>query len=120
DTHLRTEQGTVYKGTLLEHLLVQNLVASLNVGSHNNLRLEDADWNDGLDMAKENGESVAFTAFYGKNLIDMAELLKTFGGLGLAWRLDTPAGPTMVALAAAAFAATSLGAGLGAALRRAR
>ncbi len=42
------------------------------------------------------------------------------GGLGLAWRLDTPAGPTMVALAAAAFAATSLGAGLGAALRRAR
>ncbi len=83
NTHLRTQAGTVYKGTLLEHLLVQNLVASLNVGSHNNLRLEDADWNDGLDMAKENGESVSFTAFYAKNLMDMADLLKTLNKKGI-------------------------------------
>ena len=65
-----------YKGTILEHLLVQHLTAFYDVGEHNNLKLHGADWNDGLDMAEEKGESVAFSALYGGNLADIAELLK--------------------------------------------
>jgi cellobiose phosphorylase len=45
------------------------------VGGHNQVRLEGADWNDGLDMAKENGESVTFSAMYAYNLGRLAELL---------------------------------------------
>ena len=37
--------------------------------------LRGADWNDAMDMAEENGESVAFTCAYAGNLSDMAELL---------------------------------------------
>jgi cellobiose phosphorylase len=72
---LRTAEGQIYKGTVLEHLLLQTLVPFFNVGEHNNMRLEGADWNDGLDLAPERGESVAFTAFYGSNLRQLAELL---------------------------------------------
>ncbi len=72
---LKTRQGKIYSGSLLEHLLVENLVQFFNVGSHNHIRLEGADWNDGLDMAKENGESVAFSAMYAQNLETLAELL---------------------------------------------
>lgn len=75
DSLLKTNQGDTYYGTVLEHLIVQNLVPYYNVGPHNNIRLEDADWNDGLDMAKENGESVSFTSFYGANLITLSKLL---------------------------------------------
>ncbi|MCK9431038.1 MAG: cellobiose phosphorylase, partial [Candidatus Omnitrophica bacterium] len=50
-----------------------------NVGSHNHIRLEGADWNDGLDMAKENGESVAFSAMYAENLEMLAEILLKTG-----------------------------------------
>ncbi len=75
DTRLKTHQGNTYYGTVLEHLFVQNLVPYYNVGNHNNIRLEDADWNDGLDMANKHGESVAFTSFYGQNLITLSELL---------------------------------------------
>lgn len=50
-----------------------------NVGKHNHVRLEGADWNDGLDMAKENGESVAFSAMYAGNLSRLAELLVESG-----------------------------------------
>jgi cellobiose phosphorylase len=53
----------VYKGTLLEHILVQHLTCFHNVGDHNNIRLEDGDWNDLFDMARARGESVAFSAF---------------------------------------------------------
>ncbi|MCM8789532.1 MAG: cellobiose phosphorylase [Candidatus Omnitrophica bacterium] len=63
------------KGTILEHLLLQNLVQFLNVGAHNHIRLQDADWNDGLDMAKELGESVAFSCMYAHNLRLLSELL---------------------------------------------
>jgi cellobiose phosphorylase len=42
-----------YKGTILEHLLIQHLTAFYDVGEHNNLKLHGADWNDGLDMADE-------------------------------------------------------------------
>ena len=59
----------------MEHLIIQNLIPFFNVGTHNNIRLEDADWNDGLDMAHHNGESVAFTSLYGYNLIELGKLL---------------------------------------------
>ncbi len=72
---LKTKTNQIYKGTILEHILVQNLVQFFNVGAHNHIRLEGADWNDGLDMAKEFGESVAFTAMYAQNLYDIYGLL---------------------------------------------
>lgn len=71
-----TKTGGAHRGTVLEHMLVQTLVPFFNVGDHNNIRLEDADWNDGLDMAGEKGESVAFTALYAGNLEGIARLLE--------------------------------------------
>ena len=47
----KTEQGEVYYGTVLEHILLQNLCAFYDVGEHNQIRLHGADWNDALDMA---------------------------------------------------------------------
>lgn len=73
---LLDQEDNVYQGSILEHLLVQHLTLFFNVGDNNNLRLEGADWNDGLDMAEENGESVTFTALYASNLLEMAELLE--------------------------------------------
>ncbi|MDQ0191905.1 GH36-type glycosyl hydrolase domain-containing protein [Paenibacillus wynnii] len=73
---LRTASGEIYKGTILEHILLQNLVPFFNVGEHNNIRLEGADWNDGLDMGADRGESVTFTSFYGSNLMDISLLLR--------------------------------------------
>lgn len=78
---LRAEDDSIYKGTLLEHLLVQNLSAFYNVGEHNILRLEGADWNDALDMAEERGESVAFSALYTSNLRDIAKLIREVGAI---------------------------------------
>ena len=60
---------------ILEHILLQNLVPFFNVGEHNNIKLEGADWNDGLDLAPNRGESVAFTAFYASNLLELSDLL---------------------------------------------
>ncbi len=74
--NLKSKKGTVVEATVLEHLLVQHLVQFYNVGEHNHIRLENADWNDGLDMAYERGESVAFTALYGSNLLKIATLLE--------------------------------------------
>lgn len=71
-----TEDSKEYRGTILEHLLVQHLTAFYDVGDHNNLKLHGADWNDGLDMAEEKGESVAFSSLYGGNLANIAVLLK--------------------------------------------
>lgn len=84
DTQFAEEQGTkqltadgkVYSGSVLEHILVQNLTAFYEVGEHNHMRLRGADWNDALDMAPERGESVAFTAAYAGNLEDLANLLE--------------------------------------------
>lgn len=70
--NLRAQGGAAYRGTILEHMLVQNLTAFFNVGEHNLCRLEGADWNDGLDMAADRGESVAFSAFYAWNLERLA------------------------------------------------
>ncbi len=35
----------------------------------------DADWNDGLDMAHKNGETVSFTALYAQNLKDICSVI---------------------------------------------
>lgn len=74
-TVLKTIDGESYLGSILEHLLVQHLVSFFNVGEHNSIRLEGADWNDALDMAGERGESVAFTAMYAGNLHRLSELV---------------------------------------------
>ena len=72
----RTKNGEVYTGTILEHLLIQQLAAFYEVGNHNIYRLRGADWNDALDMAAEHGESVAFTCAYAGNLLELAALLR--------------------------------------------
>ena len=76
----RTEAGEVYRGTLLEHLLLQQLTAFYDVGEHNLYRLRGADWNDALDMAADRGESVAFTCAYAGNLRTLAALLRRLDG----------------------------------------
>ena len=63
---------SIYFGTVIEHILLQNLCAFYDVGEHNEMRLHGADWNDALDMAWERGESVAFTCAYAGNLKDIA------------------------------------------------
>ncbi len=73
---LRTEAGEIYRGTILEHLLLQQLTAFYDVGEHNIYRLRGADWNDALDMAADRGESVAFTCAYAGNLRELATLLR--------------------------------------------
>ena len=72
----KTVEGKIYQGTILEHILLENLTVFFNVGENNNICLEDADWNDGLDMASDRGESVAFTAFYAGNLLEIVSLLE--------------------------------------------
>ena len=85
DEQWNPEQGTlqmspqgVVTGTVLEHILLQNIAAFYDVGEHNHIRLRGADWNDAYDMASENGESVAFTAAYGGNLEQLAELTERY------------------------------------------
>ena len=78
---LKYKKGKIYYGTVLEHILLQNLVQFFNVGEHNITRLESADWNDGFDMAFKRGESVAFMAFYAGNFLQIAELLEKLAGL---------------------------------------
>ena len=74
----KTEAGIVYEGTVLEHLLLQNLSAFYEAGDHGVMRLRGADWNDALDMAAEHGESVAFTCAYIGNLRDLADTLEIY------------------------------------------
>lgn len=71
----KTDDGELYYGTVLEHLLVQNLTSFYNVGIHNITLLEAGDWDDTMDMARENGETVQFTAFYAANLLGLCECL---------------------------------------------
>ena len=82
-TLMKTAAGQVVKGSLLEHLLVQHLTAWFNVGEHNLLRLEGADWNDALDMAAEKGESVAFSALYASNLRTLSDLCLALASRGV-------------------------------------
>jgi len=76
DLILRSKNNKIYKGTVLEHLLLEQLVPFFNVGAHNIIRLQNADWNDGLDMAPEKGESVTFSNMYAHNLGSLASVLK--------------------------------------------
>lgn len=75
----RSPEGIV-AGTVLEHILLQNITAFYDVGEHNHIRLRGADWNDAYDMAAENGESVTFTAAYAGNLAQLAELVERYAG----------------------------------------
>ncbi len=72
----RTAADEIYTGSMLEHLLIQQLAAYYEVGEHNIYRLRGADWNDALDMASEHGESVAFTCAYASNLLELAALIR--------------------------------------------
>ena len=72
----RDESGEVVHGTVLEHLLIEHLTSFYDVGEHNHIRIRGADWNDALDMAADRGESVAFTAMYAKNLLDLADTIE--------------------------------------------
>ena len=74
----KTKHGNREEGTVLEHLLLQNLTAFYEVGEHNNIRLRGADWNDALDMAEEKGESVAFSNAYAGNLAELADMLEEY------------------------------------------
>ena len=74
----KTDAQEIYKGSVLEHLLLQNLTAFYEVGEHGHILLRGADWNDALDMAPDRGESVAFTNAYAGNLKNIAELLKVY------------------------------------------
>lgn len=71
----RTAEGEIYRGTILEHLLIEHLCAFYEVGEHNEMLLRGADWNDALDMASHNGESVAFTCAYAGNMKELAQCL---------------------------------------------
>lgn len=73
-----TTEAEPYRGTVLEHLLIQHLTSFYDVGEHNHIRLRGADWNDGLDMANDRGESVAFTALYGGNMRNLAKNIKAY------------------------------------------
>lgn len=74
-TWQKTKTGGEYRGSMLEHMLLEHLTSYFERGEHNMMRLRGADWNDALDMANERGESVAFTAAYAGNLKEMASLL---------------------------------------------
>jgi cellobiose phosphorylase len=81
-TQQHTDSGALYQGSVFEHLLIQHLTAFFNVGEHNNILLEGADWNDGMDMARQRGESVAFSAFYASNLRQLGRLALELQSLG--------------------------------------
>lgn len=80
---LRTSTGEEYKGTIIEHILIENLCAFYDVGEHNHIKIRGADWNDALDMAKDRGESVAFTNMYGSNLEQIADLILELKNKGI-------------------------------------
>ena len=62
----------------MEHLLLQNFAAFFDVGKHGHMKLRGADWNDALDMGKDKGESVAFTAAYAGNYKKLASILREY------------------------------------------
>jgi cellobiose phosphorylase len=75
--------GAVYKGSIFEHILVQQLSSFFNVGEHNNILLEGGDWNDTYDMGRDRGESVCFYNWYGWNLRTLAETLESLDQKGI-------------------------------------
>ncbi|MCF8233883.1 MAG: hypothetical protein K9G67_02490 [Bacteroidales bacterium] len=79
----KTRNDEIYKATIFEHLLIQQLSAFYHVGDHNILLLEGGDWNDTYDMAREKGESTGFYAFYAENLRILAHWLETMSERGV-------------------------------------
>ena len=82
DVLQKTANDQVYLGTVLEHILLEHLCAVQEIGAHGHLRLRGADWNDALDMAEQNGESVAFTCAYAGNMEDIADLMDALAQRG--------------------------------------
>lgn len=76
DNSLKTTEGKPHTASVFEHLLVQNLVQFFNCGPHGYTKLENADWNDGLDMASIHGETVTFTCFYAWNILQLKLMLE--------------------------------------------
>jgi cellobiose phosphorylase len=74
--HQKDENGNIYEGSIFEHVLLQQLASFYNVGDHNIMLLEGADWNDTYDMARQNGESVCFNNWVAGNFKTLASLLK--------------------------------------------
>jgi cellobiose phosphorylase len=66
--------GVVYKGTIIEHLLVQLLTMFYDVGNHNLLKQKRADWNDAVDQVK--GENVTYTLGLALDLNELSDLLE--------------------------------------------
>ena len=66
------------EGSVIEHLLLQNFASFFDVGEHGHMKLRGADWNDALDMGKDKGESVAFTAAYAGNYKKLASILREY------------------------------------------
>lgn len=83
DTDILFEKAPYFESrkidTVLDHILLEHKRPFTKIGRHGNFLLEGGDWNDSLDMAKEMGESVAFTAAYAGNLMELAELLERIG-----------------------------------------
>ena len=77
-TQQKTGDQEVYRGSIAEHILLQQLCAFYEVGGHNHMRLRNADWNDALDMAPDRGESVAFTSAYVFNFKELADCLEEY------------------------------------------
>ncbi|WP_022766120.1 GH36-type glycosyl hydrolase domain-containing protein [Butyrivibrio sp. XPD2006] len=74
----KDKTGAEYLGTVLEHILIENVSAIYDVGDNGEIRLRGADWNDALDMATHKGESVAFTCGYAGNLVDIAKYIRLY------------------------------------------
>jgi len=70
----KTKSGEVYKGTVLEHLLVQLLTMFYDVGKNNLLKQKRADWNDAVDQVK--GENVTFSLGLAQDCNDLASFLE--------------------------------------------
>ncbi|MCL1972701.1 MAG: hypothetical protein FWG57_06930 [Endomicrobia bacterium] len=70
----KTVNGNVYKGTVIEHLLVQILTMFYDVGDNNLLKQKRADWNDAVDQVK--GENVTFTFGTAFDCNEVADILE--------------------------------------------
>ena len=74
-----TSDGNVYMGSVLEHILTEQVTQFFDCGKHGNMRLRGADWNDALDMASVKGESVAFTAAYAGSMSMLSSMIRACG-----------------------------------------
>ena len=70
----KTAKGNAYKGSVIEHLLVQLLTMFYDVGDNNLLKQKRADWNDAVDQVK--GENVTFTFGLALDCNELAGLLE--------------------------------------------